>query len=332
MHTPSRLALAVSFLGLLGACTVKTEVADAGTAGAADAGSSEDSGGDTNITVDGMNGCKTAGYLDETKGTANDRMIMIAGGKFDYPCMTIKTGQSVMLMWNFATYPLAPGLAPDHASDPAGTDPTTDPSSVGDDAGSSDDGGKGELDAAPAPGLDAAAPVFDDGTSTRLACVATLGSGLSPTHGRLDGTLVSIVPIKAGSCPSDPDHLHLQVRMSGAVYDIAVNLDGLEGEIDAKLPGIPFSEGWHPMDLEYVKDLGLHSTALSLSSPAAIRQRVELALTNANHISVFGFSYPGSDGAHLIHRVSASHDGALVINPLAAKAHVIAFRFATDTF
>ena len=50
------------------------------------------------------------------------------------------------------------------------------------------------------------------------------------------------------------------------------------------------------------------------------------------HRSVFGFGYPGSDGAHLIHRVSASHDGALVINPLAAKAHVIAFRFATDTF
>ena len=96
---------------------------------------------------------------------------------------------------------LAPACGGSSGATPAGTDPTTDPSSVGGDAGSSDDGGKGELDAAPAPGHDAAAPVFDDGTLTRLACVATLGSGLSPTHGRLDGTLVSIVPVKAGAAP-----------------------------------------------------------------------------------------------------------------------------------
>lgn len=124
MLNPIRIALGLSFLSLLGACTVKADAADAAAPAAADAGTSEDSGGDTAITTDGMNGCKTTGYLDETAGTANDRMIMIAGGKFDYPCMTIKAGQSVMLMWNFATYPLAPGLAPDHANDPAGTDPT----------------------------------------------------------------------------------------------------------------------------------------------------------------------------------------------------------------
>ncbi len=124
MNTPIRLALTLSFLGLLGACTVKTEAADAGPAAAADSGSSEDAGADTAVASDGMNGCTATGYVDQTAGTANDRMIMIAGGKIDYPCMTIKAGQSVMLMWSFGTYPLMPGLAPEHASDPAGTDPT----------------------------------------------------------------------------------------------------------------------------------------------------------------------------------------------------------------
>ena len=177
-----------------------------------------------------------------------------------------------------------------------------------------------------------AAPAFDDGTPTRVACKSALGSGLSPEHGRLDGQLVSIVGTSDRGCPSDAQHLHLQVLMKGAIYDIAVNLDGLEGETDAPLPGIPFAEGWHPMGLDYVSDLGLHSSAISLTSPAAIRQRVEAALTAANHVSVFGYGYPGSDGAHIVHYNGGARDGAIVVNPSAPRAHVIAFRFADDTF
>jgi hypothetical protein len=216
------------------------------------------------------------------------------------------------------------------ATPPGATGPTTNPD------GTVDDGGDGTTDGGVAPdgasAPDGAAPTFSDGTPTRTTCSDTLGMGLSPDHGRLDGTLVSIVPATGAHCPSDPDHLHLQVRMNGANYDIAVNLDGFEGEIDAPLPGIPFAEGWHPMNLDYPKDLGLHSDALTVTTPATIRARVVDQLTNANHISVFGTGYPGSDGAHLIHRKATAHDGALIINPLAAKAHVIAFRFSTDTF
>lgn len=196
------------------------------------------------------------------------------------------------------------------------------------DAGSTDN--RGEAGMSPFDG--AAPPGFDDGTPTRVACTSALGHGLTPAHGRLDGQLVAIVSVTERSCPSDAQHLHLQVMMGGAIYDIAVNLDGLEGETDAVLPGIPFAEGWHPMDLDYARDLGLHSTALTVTTAAAIRQRVEVVLANANHISVFGYGYPGSDGAHLVHRSAGGHDGALFINPLASKAHVVAFRFANDTF
>jgi hypothetical protein len=182
------------------------------------------------------------------------------------------------------------------------------------------------------PADEDAAPTFDDGTPTRVACVGTLGSGLSPAHGRLDGTLVAIVAPTDRGCPNDPSHLHLQVKMSGSVYDIAINLDGLEGETDAKLPGIPYSEGWHPMDLDYVGDLGLHSTNITLTAPGPIRDRVVTALAKANHISIFGTGYPGSDGAHIVHYKGAGLDGAIVVNPSAPKAHVIAFRFDNDTF
>lgn len=228
---------------------------------------------------------------------------------------------------------LALGVAPSGCDGstlaaPPTAGPVTNPDGTTDtDAGDSDGGAVADDAAA-----DASGPAFDDGVPTRVACSSTLGMGLSPDHGRLDGTLVSIVPEKGARCPSDPDHLHLQILMNGANYDIAVNLDGFEGEIDAPLPGIPFAEGWHPMNLDYAQDLGLHSAALTVTTPAMIRARVTAQLANANHISVFGTGYPGSDGAHLIHRKATARDGALVINPLGAKARVLAFRFATDTF
>lgn len=64
-----------------------------------------------------LHGCTAAMYVDQTGGTANDRMIMTQGtsNAFDYPCMTIRAGQGVMFMWAFSRHPLAPGLAPGEA-------------------------------------------------------------------------------------------------------------------------------------------------------------------------------------------------------------------------
>jgi hypothetical protein len=95
---------------------------------------------------------------------------------------------------------------------------------------------------------------------------------------------------------------------------------------------MPFAEGWHPMSLDYVADLGLHSPDITLTSPGPIRDRVVAALAKANHISIFGTGYPGSDGAHIVHYKGAGLDGAIVVNPSAPMAHIIAFRFDNDTF
>jgi hypothetical protein len=143
---------------------------------------------------------------------------------------------------------------------------------------------------------------------------------------------VSIVPESSHACNGDRQHLHLQVKMSGSVYDIAVNVDGLEAEIDAPLPGTAWSEGWHAGEqLDYVKNLGLHAASFTVTGLSAVRQSVETAVANANHVAIYGTGY-GPDGAHLIHREGSSRDGAIVLDPLGATPHIIAFRFDTDTF
>ena len=92
-------------------------------------------------------------------------------------------------------------------------------------------GGDAGVDASPAvdAGIDAD-PSVGDGTPVRTACTNSLGQGLTKTFGRLDGTIVSIVPTTMNSCNGDTAHVHLQVLMQSAVYDVAVNIDGLMAE------------------------------------------------------------------------------------------------------
>lgn len=79
-----------------------------------------DSGG-----VAALNGCTSDLYVDQSGGTASDRMIMTRGSTnaFESPCMTIRAGQAVQFMWTFSRHPLAPGLAPGEA----GTEPPSTP-------------------------------------------------------------------------------------------------------------------------------------------------------------------------------------------------------------
>ena len=213
------------------------------------------------------------------------------------------------------------GLSSPSPGSPSGTPPPSE--GLGDggtDAGTED-----------SPSEDASPP-SNDGTATRQTCTSSFGNDLSATHGRLDGYLVSVVPESDHSCNGDPQHLHLQVKMNGAIYDVAVNVDGLEAEMDAPLPGEAWSEGWHTADdLDYVKDLGLHSPSFTLTGLSAVRQRVATAIGNANHVAVYTTGY-GPTGGHLVHRQGSGRDGALVLNPLSTKPHIIAFCFETQTF
>jgi hypothetical protein len=207
----------------------------------------------------------------------------------------------------------------------------------------SPDAGGGGTDAAGADAAtgsdasphDAAPPPDDsgDGTPTRMQCTTQLGSAITQSYGRLDGYLVAIIPTTQHTCNGDNSHVHLQVKANGAVYDIAVNVDGFETERDMALPDGAWSEGWHTgITLDYVK-LGLHFADFTTTGISTLQQTLENELANANHVSVFGTGYNTHDGAHLIHRNGGSADGALVIRPLAATPHIFFFRFSnTPTF
>jgi hypothetical protein len=200
-----------------------------------------------------------------------------------------------------------------------GVDGSAPPPAAAGDAGAGDAGG------------DPSAST-NDGTPNRVTCTSSFGSGLTADHGRLDGYLVAIVPAGQHGCNADSSHLHLQISMKGSTYDVAVNLDTLEADLDAALPGGAWSEGWHDgTRLDYPTNLGLHAAAFTATSPDAQRTRITAALATANHVSIFATGYDAT-GAHDVHRQGGGRDGAIVIDPLSAKAHVLAFRFTTDSF
>ncbi len=181
----------------------------------------------------------------------------------------------------------------------------------------------------------------DDGTPMRRACTNNFGSALSTSFGRLDGYLVSIVPPGSGNnCNADTDHVHLQVLVNGAVYDVAITVGSTGGVDDVctttrdrAMPGLAWSEGWHTgatiLD-DYVSD-GVHSTDTTQTPRTQLTSDLMTDLATVNHISIFATGY-GPDGAHLVHRNGSGHDGLVITEPLSTPSHVRFFRFLDQSF
>ena len=202
--------------------------------------------------------------------------------------------------------------------------------------GSAGSGGAGGGGSAGSGGAGSGGSGGGDGTPTRQQCTGNFGSGLSATHGRLDGYLVSIVaPGGSKTCNGDSSHVHLQVMMKGAIYDVAVDTGSSGDDIyylakNIAIPDGAWSEGWHTSDSLSYKTLGITSSELTKMSPSAAPTAVEGELASANHISVFGTGY-NANGLHLIH-YNGGKDGAIVIEPQAATSRVLLFRFSEDSF
>lgn len=193
-----------------------------------------------------------------------------------------------------------------------------------------------DSDAASGGAVDAASASGADGTPTRQQCTSNWGTALSAKHGRLDGYLVSIVPPSSTiGCNDDSSHVHLQVMMQGAIYDVAVDIGKTGDNIfyvskDLPLANGAWTEGWHTTDGLSYTSLGIGSAAFTRLSPAAASSTVEQALATVNHISVYGTGY-SANGMHLIHYQSGN-DGALVLEPQSATPRFLLFRFSSDTF
>lgn len=205
--------------------------------------------------------------------------------------------------------------------------PTTD---SGSQPPGKDAGAEAEAEAGPSDGT----PSY---TSVCTPLSEQTGTAVDTKHGRLDGYLAFVVP-QGGDpdCNGDSSHVHLQVRVNGVIYDVAVDIGTFTGdsnlyEADMPIPGGAWSEGWHNLGLSYPQ-LGLHSTEFTPEDPTTLGQKIQSELAGVNHVSIFGDGYMQGNGCHDVHYENGTEDGALILEPLSPKAHILFFRFSTQSF
>ncbi|MCB9558490.1 MAG: hypothetical protein H6707_20405 [Deltaproteobacteria bacterium] len=209
------------------------------------------------------------------------------------------------------------------ASKPPAADATTDSASATDSAPGSD----------ATPGTENVQPSCDEKAK---ACASQFGALFTKANGRADGTLIAVVRPTDTQCTfPNATHVVLQLSILGQVQRLVVAVDGIGlGSIDAPLLGPAFKEGWHEnLDLDYVRDLAAHSTDLPAVSATDAVQFICSRVTIGEPISVYAYSdgsRPAS--AHQIHRNDRYPDGAVVINPTAARPTYLLFRYADQQF
>ena len=157
------------------------------------------------------------------------------------------------------------------------------------------------------------------------------GTAVNTSHGRLDGTLVYVLPVSgSNACNGDNSHVHLQIEVSGSVYDVAVDVGQTGDEVGFYLatmsvPGGTWQEGWHGADTLSYPSLGLKSTELPLASPDAVAAAIESNLAETSKISVFCTGYSQGNGCHDVHYENGNgKDGAIMLeSDLRELTHVV---------
>ena len=163
------------------------------------------------------------------------------------------------------------------SGDSGQTPPPADAASDASDASSS----KAHDTGTPAPAGDAAgaAPRNSSCTSTSQQT----GTAVNTSYGRLDGKLVYVVGAgQDRQCNGDDSHVHLQLEVSGEVYDVAVDIGKAPNDEVAMyqesitVPDGTWSEGWHGSDSLVYPSIGVHSTSFVTADPGTIASRISL--------------------------------------------------------
>jgi hypothetical protein len=171
-------------------------------------------------------------------------------------------------------------------------------------------------------------------------CASTFGTALTAPYGRLDGTVLAVVPPGLMSCTRpNSDHLILQVQSGAAAYRMVVNVQSDRAgdtrvaftERSAPLAGPAFSDGWHTgVMFDYVSTLGAHKADLTPRTMAELVAAITDRLNLDASVSVFA-STSGGDSAHLVHRNQTNSDGAIVIDPTGSPLYLL-MAFADQDF
>ena len=192
------------------------------------------------------------------------------------------------------------------------------------------------------PAQKPAVDAMPDALDKSATCAATFGTGLTAAFGRLDGTVLAVVPPNDQACAApNSTHLVIQLTMGGAAYRLVVDVLSNQGspdvdffELDAPLAAGAWAEGWHPgVALDYVTTLAVHAPQFAAMHEADLVAKITSEITLGAHLSVFataGSTEP--DSAHLVHRNLANQDGAIVIDPDGAHPHYLLMRFDEQTF
>lgn len=231
-----------------------------------------------------------------------------------------------------------PSVTPD-ASSSGGLDAGTTPHP---DAGGHDSGTPGtdaSADASPDTGL----PDSGSGGPKDAKCTGTFGAGITGVHGRLDGTVLAVIPPSDFSCPMpNKDHVTLDIVMGGQAYRILVNVNSTVALADPRvqiyerngaLLGDPWSDGWHAnASLDYVGDLGLNAGLFTPYDIGPLSDKIGAAIAVGEKISVYAQGFTTNDGAHDVHRYGSSQDGAIVVGIDSGSPRWLLFHFSNQTF
>jgi hypothetical protein len=204
-----------------------------------------------------------------------------------------------------------------------------------------DAGGHDAAVDAPTNDTSPAKDAVDNDVNKAATCATSFGDALTNAFGRLDGTVVAVVPPNDQTCAMpNMTHLVIQVEWNGAAYRMVVDVLSDEGnpnvsfyELDAPLKDGAWAEGWHPgVNFDYVLTLGVHSTSFTSMTQAHLVAKVTSEITLGSKISFFATSMDEPTSAHLVHRNETNQDGAIVLNPDSASPHYLLFCFSDQTF
>ena len=206
-----------------------------------------------------------------------------------------------------------------------------------------DDAGGGASDAGREDGGGSASDASTVDANKAAACASAFGNELVPAFGRLDGTVLAVLPPASNQCAlPNSDHVVLQVTMHGAAYRMVVNVHSdLAGdprvqmaEVDAPLAGGAWAEGWHTTAaVDYPTTLSVHSTGFTPYDMAPLAQRIADFIPLGDKISVFATAATAyKDSAHLVHRNGSNHDGAIVVGASTATPKWLVFHFDGQVF
>jgi len=179
---------------------------------------------------------------------------------------------------------------------------------------------------------DAAMP---DALDKAATCASSFGGALTDAFGRIDGTVLAVVPPNLQTCAQpNMTHLVLQVSMQVAAYRLVLNVDATVAmrEIDAPLAGPAWADGWHTdAPLDYVTTLGAHYSDFAKADDLVANVTDQLGLGARVSVYATGSGGTKADSAHLVHRNASNEDGAIVIAPDTAP-HYLLFKFDNQSF